>query len=104
LNSSFAVISGVFTKGGVFHRTPKFNIRGKQGKWTSSKYALPTNPVVYGEVALAIYALFTVYILWHTSMGRAIAPGMVYYAISYLFMASLSFTQSWQLHRAHPEA
>ncbi|MDD5369430.1 MAG: glycosyltransferase [Anaerolineaceae bacterium] len=104
LNSSFAVISGIFSKGGVFHRTPKFNLRGKKGQWASSKYALPTNPVVYGEVLLALYAAFTVIILWHTSMGKVIAPGMVYYAISYLFMASLSFTQSWQLHRSRSDS
>jgi cellulose synthase/poly-beta-1,6-N-acetylglucosamine synthase-like glycosyltransferase len=100
LNSSFAVISGIFKKGGEFNRTPKYNIKGKQGKWTQNKYALPTNPVVYGELALAVYALFSVSILWHSTMGKAIAPGMFYYAVSFLFMSILSFVQGFQLQRA----
>lgn len=99
LNSAFAVVSGIFTKGGVFIRTPKFNIRGKQGQWANHPYALPTNPVVYGELFLAFYALFTVLVLWKTDIGKAIAPGMIYYSISYMFMASMSFIQSYQMHR-----
>jgi cellulose synthase/poly-beta-1,6-N-acetylglucosamine synthase-like glycosyltransferase len=104
LNSAAAVISGIFTKGGVFNRTPKFNIRNPKDDWATNKYALPTNPVVWGELILGIYALFTVYALWNTTSGRAIAPGMIYYAISYLFVALMSFTQSWKLHRNHSEA
>ena len=104
LNSGFAVLSGIFTKGGVFTRTPKYNIRGKQGNWAKTKYALPVNPVVWGEVLIGLYALFTVYTLWHSTTGRAIAPGMIYYAASYLFMASLSFMQNWQLRREQAKA
>ncbi len=100
LNSGYAVLSGIFTNGGVFNRTPKFNIRGSQGNWARNKYALPTNPVVWGELLMGGYALFTVYFLWGTTLGKAIAPGMIYYAISYLFMATISFLQSWQMHRA----
>jgi cellulose synthase/poly-beta-1,6-N-acetylglucosamine synthase-like glycosyltransferase len=103
LNSAFAVMSGIFTKGGVFNRTPKFNIRDQKDDWATNKYALPTNPVVWGELILGIYALLTVYALWNTGPGRAIAPGMIYYAISYLFVAMMSFSQSWKLHQNHPE-
>ncbi len=99
LNSAFAVISGVFTKGGVFNRTPKFNIRNQKDNWVANKYALPTNPVVWGELILGLYALFTVYWLWDTLPGKAIAPGMIYYAVSYLFVAFMSFSQSWKLHQ-----
>jgi cellulose synthase/poly-beta-1,6-N-acetylglucosamine synthase-like glycosyltransferase len=99
LNSAFAVVSGIFTKGGVFNRTPKFNIRNQKDQWAANKYALPTNPVVWGELILGLYALFTVYWLWGTLPGRAIAPGMIYYAVSYLFVAFMSFSQSWKLHQ-----
>jgi hypothetical protein len=104
LNSAFAVISGVFTKGGVFNRTPKFNIRNQKDNWVANKYALPTNPVVWGELILGLYALFTVYWLWDTLPGRAIAPGMIYYAVSYLFVAFMSFSQSWKLHQHQSQA
>jgi cellulose synthase/poly-beta-1,6-N-acetylglucosamine synthase-like glycosyltransferase len=97
LNSSFAVLSGLFTKGGVFNRTPKFNIRGKSENWAGKQYALPTNPVVWGELFLGAYSLFTVYILWHSTMGKALIPGVFYYAISYFFIAFMSIGQSWQM-------
>ncbi len=96
LNSGFAVISGLFTKGGVFQRTPKFNIKGQKGTWTNNRYALSMNPVVFGEILLGFYAIFTVVVLWQSGMGKVIAPGMFYYAISYFFMAMISLIQSWQ--------
>jgi len=104
LNSGLAVLSGIFTKGGVFTRTPKYNIRGRQGNWAKTKYALSVNPIVWGEVLIGLYALFTVYTLWNTTTGRAIAPGMIYYAVSYLFMAALSLMQNWQLRREKSKA
>lgn len=99
LNSALAVLSGMVTKGGEFNRTPKFNIRSKKDNWAANKYALPTNPIVWGELFLGFYALFTVYALWNTAMGRAVAPGMFYYAISYIFVALMSFSQSLKYYR-----
>ncbi|MCL4560650.1 MAG: glycosyltransferase [Chloroflexi bacterium] len=99
LNEGFAVISGIFTKGGVFNRTPKFNLRGRQGNWTQNKYALPINPVVWGELALAGYALFTVLKLWDTTMGKVIVPGMAYYALSYIMIAGSSILQRLEMQR-----
>ena len=104
LNSAFAVFSGIFTKGGVFTRTPKYNIRNQKDKWTENRYALKTNPIVLGELLLGFYALITVMALWNTSTGRAIAPGMIYYGFSYLFVASMSLAQSWKLYRARRQA
>jgi cellulose synthase/poly-beta-1,6-N-acetylglucosamine synthase-like glycosyltransferase len=83
--------------------TPKFDIRNRKDDWVANRYALPTNPVVWGELILGLYALFTVYWLWGTLPGKAIAPGMIYYAISYLFVAFMSFSQSWKLRQHHSQ-
>jgi len=99
LNIGLAVLSGLYRKGGVFHRTPKFAIQGRGGSWKESKYALPRSGVVWGELVLAGYAIYSTVILLPTPEGRAIVPGLLLYAIGFLFVSGMSFVQSWQQQR-----
>lgn len=55
VNNSRAVLTGLWQNGGVFHRTPKYNLEGQQGTWGSKKYLLPKNLSFFIEAALAIY-------------------------------------------------
>ncbi len=55
VNNSRAVLTGLWQDGGVFHRTPKYNLEGQQGSWESKTYLLPKNLSFYIEAALAIY-------------------------------------------------
>lgn len=99
LNNSVAVVGALLRRGSVFRRTPKFDLRDRRGSWAGSVYALPRNPVVWGELALAGYALFTMAVLW-PQHGWAIVPWMMLYGAGYLFVAGLTLVQSWQRRRA----
>jgi cellulose synthase/poly-beta-1,6-N-acetylglucosamine synthase-like glycosyltransferase len=99
LNNTVAAVQALTGRGGTFQRTPKFNLRDREGNWATTVYALPRNPVVWGELLLAGYALTTVALLWDRH-GWAILPWMAIYAAGYLFVAGLSFVQGWQRHRA----
>jgi hypothetical protein len=100
LNTALAVISGLVKKGGKFERTPKFNLTGQTGSWLDKKYTLAYSPVVWGELFLAGYALFTMFALRNLEIGQAITPGMVLYAVSYLVIAGVSLFQNWKHQRA----
>lgn len=55
VNNSRAVLEGLFLDGGVFHRTPKYNIEGQQGSWVGKSYKLGRNLSFYIETFLALY-------------------------------------------------
>ncbi|NJN82434.1 MAG: glycosyltransferase [Caldilineaceae bacterium] len=59
LNNSIAVVQGLRGQGGQFLRTPKFHVESSGDQWQQSAYKLPIQPMVFGELALAIYALAT---------------------------------------------
>jgi cellulose synthase/poly-beta-1,6-N-acetylglucosamine synthase-like glycosyltransferase len=110
LNNSIAVIQGLLGHGGEFHRTPKFNLPERRaaqaaapgdrprGGWIGSAYALPHSPMVWGELALAVYALVTIIILWPT-FGLAVVPWMSIYVAGFAYVAGLSMIQTWQINR-----
>lgn len=65
LNNARAVIEAVLGVSNVFQRTPKFHIKARSDRWLGSRYALPLDGMVIGELALAIYAIATVALaLW----------------------------------------
>lgn len=100
LNNSVAAVEALTGRGTPFRRTPKFNLLDRQGSWADSAYALPRNPVVWGELALGAYALLTMVLLW-PHHGWAIVPWVLIYAAGYFFVAGVSLAQSWQRRRAH---
>jgi cellulose synthase/poly-beta-1,6-N-acetylglucosamine synthase-like glycosyltransferase len=55
VNNARAVMSGLFKDGGVFHRTPKYSIEGRQGEWSGKRYRLSKNLSFYLEALLALY-------------------------------------------------
>ncbi|MFQ5857406.1 MAG: cellulose synthase family protein [Anaerolineae bacterium] len=99
LSNSVAAVEGLTGRGGDFRRTPKFDLRGRQGTWAESVYALPRKRIVWGELALASYALLAIVFLW-PQHGWVILPWMLVYAAGYLFVAGISFAQGWQRARA----
>lgn len=99
LNNTVAAVEALTGRGTPFRRTPKFDLHDRADSWADSVYALPQNPVVWGELALAGYALLTMFLLW-PQHGWAIVPWMLVYAAGYLSVAGVSFAQSWQRRRA----
>lgn len=93
LNNTIAVLQGLFGKGGEFKRTPKFNLQNRQGSWIGSAYSLSHGTMVWGELALAAYALLTI-ILLVPAVGWEIGPWMMVYVAGYLYIAGLGLVQS----------
>jgi cellulose synthase/poly-beta-1,6-N-acetylglucosamine synthase-like glycosyltransferase len=109
LNTTLAVIEGLFGKGGVFIRTPKLNLQDtqKQAKPVDKAYIAPVSNLVWLEIILGLYALLTAAVL-EPSIGWGIVPWMMIYALGFFYVAGLSLIQtresnSKKLHNLAPE-
>ncbi|HEY9086998.1 MAG TPA: cellulose synthase family protein [Anaerolineaceae bacterium] len=98
LNCSLAAIDGFLHKGGVFERTPKFNVSNSAGKVMRKAYLLPTNPIIWAELGMAIYLLLTLYLLWPTP-GLMVAPWLLSTAAGYFLIAFMSIANHFRLAR-----
>lgn len=92
LNNSRAALAGLFgPERGEFSRTPKFAVRRAGERWEASRYALPDDRWVWGEAFLGLFACIAILIngdWWSYSVWLTI------YALSYLYVAGVSFWQS----------
>jgi cellulose synthase/poly-beta-1,6-N-acetylglucosamine synthase-like glycosyltransferase len=69
LNNTRAIIEALLGVNNVFKRTPKFRIEARNDRWLGSQYALPLDGTIFGELALALYAVVTVGIsLWQGNL------------------------------------
>ena len=66
------VWQGLRAWGGLMARTPKFQLEGRQGEWTQSRYRLTRDRAVAGEIFLSAYALVTAAVAWVTGNRGAI--------------------------------
>jgi cellulose synthase/poly-beta-1,6-N-acetylglucosamine synthase-like glycosyltransferase len=94
LSTSIAVLEGLMGKGGVFVRTPKLNLGNAPGRSEAIDHAYiqPISPLVWAEIALGLYALFTGIVL-AGYVGWGILPWMVIYTIGYFYIAGLNLIQ-----------
>ena len=95
LNTSLAVIEGLFGKGGVFIRTPKLNLQDtrKRGKSIDKAYLAPVSPLIWIEFILGIYALITGIVL-KPIIGWGIVPWMIIYMLGFFYVGGLSLIQN----------
>lgn len=95
LNTSLAVVEGLFGKGGVFIRTPKLNIQDarKRVKAVDKNYIAPVSPRIWIEFILGIYALITGIVL-APIIGWGIVPWMIIYMLGFFYVAGLSLIQN----------
>jgi cellulose synthase/poly-beta-1,6-N-acetylglucosamine synthase-like glycosyltransferase len=99
-NTSRAVWQGLTRWGGVFARTPKFQLEGRQGRWTDSVYRLRPDWTVIGEVVLALYAAAGIAIAAMRGSYGAI-PFLAIYAGGFGLVAALGLGQ-WLIRRPAP--
>jgi len=94
LSTTIAVVEGLFSKGGAFIRTPKLNLdnKGKQRQKIDHAYVAPLSSMVWVEIALGIYALFTGIVLSHY-IGWGIVPWMIIYMLGFFYIAGLNLIQ-----------
>ncbi|MGE5464738.1 MAG: cellulose synthase family protein [Syntrophothermus sp.] len=96
LNTTVAVLEGLFGKGGVvFIRTPKLNLQDthKRNKPFDKAYIVPISPLVWVEFLLGIYALITGIVLTPV-IGWGIVPWMVIYTLGFFYIGGLSLIQN----------
>lgn len=95
LSTSIAVVQGLIGKGeGVFTRTPKLNLRNRHAgsKPIDADYLPPISPLVWGELALGLYAALTIRMLY-PYLGWGIIPWMMIYMLGYFYIAGLNLIQ-----------
>ena len=94
LSTTIAVLEGLFSKGGAFIRTPKLNLdnKRKQKQKIDHGYVAPLSSLVWVEIALGIYAMFTGIVLAHY-IGWGIIPWMVIYTLGFFYIAGLNLIQ-----------
>jgi cellulose synthase/poly-beta-1,6-N-acetylglucosamine synthase-like glycosyltransferase len=106
LSTSIAVLEGLMGKGGVFVRTPKLNLGNAPGQNQAIDHAYipPISPLVWGEIGLGLYALFTGIVL-AGPVGWGIVPWMVIYTIGFFYIAGLNLIQhAPQLNRQRAQS
>jgi hypothetical protein len=87
-----AVLRGLTRWGGTFARTPKFQLEGQAGHWTTSSYRLQVDGGTIGEISLALYALITAGAALAT--GRyGILPFALLYAAGYCTVVWMELAQ-----------
>lgn len=91
-STSRAVWEGLTQWGGVFRRTPKFHLEGKQGRWADSTYRLMPDRLVVGELALMLYAVAALVAAWLHGRYGAI-PVLLLFVVGYGLVAGLSLAQ-----------
>lgn len=99
LNNTLAVLDGLFHKEmGTFTRTPKFNVTGNNQDWAGSAYVVHVSPLVWAEIGLGLYALFSMLILIPHE-GWGVIPWLMVYMAGYWFISIFNLWQHWQTIR-----
>ena len=94
LSTTIAVLEGLFSKGGAFIRTPKLNLTNgaRQAQKIDRAYIAPLSTMVWVEIALGLYAMFTGIVL-APYIGWGIIPWMVIYMLGFFYIAGLNLIQ-----------
>lgn len=81
----------------VFQRTAKFGIRQENQRWENQQYQLRLNPIVYPEIALGVYGLFSSWLAWQTgSWGILIFAFM--FGLGLILVASVTISQGVRIY------
>src|SRR5258708_3966647 len=89
-----AVIEALLGKKSKFSRTPKFNIKGKQGTFAKKSYWNKAVWMPYAEVLLGLYfSLPIVYAFWNENY--ATVPFLLLFVWGYLYPGCMSLGQTY---------
>lgn len=65
-SNTLALLDGLTHWGGPFHRTPKFHLQARTGRWRYTHYGLKPDRSTLGEMLLGLYALASA---WQALLG-----------------------------------
>jgi len=95
VNNSRAVLEGLLLDGGVFHRTPKYNLEGQRGGWKDKSYTLSRNLSFYIETFLALYFVVCFALAVQFEMWLSI-PFLYLFLHGYTHMFLLAVLPRWR--------
>jgi cellulose synthase/poly-beta-1,6-N-acetylglucosamine synthase-like glycosyltransferase len=95
LSNTKAIYDEMRGKNHEFGRTPKFRLERRRDDWKRSRYALPLDRMVLGEMLSALYALLGVVIAWQQGNYFAV-PFLMLYVLGFSYVSSLTV-----FHSAH---
>ncbi len=90
VSNASAALAGLATRGGVFHRTPKYAVTERGGQWLGKRYRALVRPAVLFEGLLALY--FAVSVVWAAQSGMWLSLPFLYLFLqgyAYMFLLSL---------------
>lgn len=95
VNNSRAVFEAILGVRSAFKRTPKFAVTHAGKEWHTSAYALPSDPTVWAEMILSLYAnALLVYSIFNGFWW--LLPWLSLYACGYTYISYLSIRQAWE--------
>ncbi len=98
LNTVRAALQIVLGKRNIFERTPKFGISNRKEDWLAKRYQLRLDPLVYYEIALGFFNLFTI-ALAAALHNWVITVYASMFAVGLFFTAGISIIQAVALQR-----
>ncbi|HKI04986.1 MAG TPA: glycosyltransferase [Thermoanaerobaculia bacterium] len=98
VNNARAVLSGLFHRGGTFHRTPKYRIEARGQDWAAKSYRAGTDGTRAVEALLACYFLGCTVYAAVSGMWMSI-PFLYLFVQGYGYMAVLSYLPAWRERR-----
>jgi cellulose synthase/poly-beta-1,6-N-acetylglucosamine synthase-like glycosyltransferase len=96
LNNTWAVLKALLGLRQGFLRTPKYAVRRTGDTWVNTVYAMGIDPLIWGELAMALYAIALV-LLRVVSWG--LAPWLLLYAAGFLYVAATGLLQALRRRR-----
>ena len=103
VNNARAVLSGLFQRGGTFHRTPKYRIERRGEDWLGKRYRPGRSLWGLAELVLALYFAGCLAYAVSERMWASL-PFLYLFVQGYLYMAALALTSSWSPPPAAPTA
>lgn len=97
VNNSRAVLAAVFGRAGEFHRTPKFHIDAKSGRWQRSRYAATVRADVTWELIFAIYMLLSLALSYE--IEPSFVPYFLLYTLAFVIVAAWGLWDRWSMQR-----
>ncbi|MBN1873805.1 MAG: glycosyltransferase [Anaerolineae bacterium] len=99
-SSTLAILDGLSHWGGTFKRTPKFQLKGKKGKWDHTDYRIKLDRALLGECLIGIYALLVMR-LSHQYQQTDLIPFSLIYLSSEILIIASTLHQATH-HKRHP--
>jgi cellulose synthase/poly-beta-1,6-N-acetylglucosamine synthase-like glycosyltransferase len=84
-NTTLGVLDGLLHWGGEFKRTPKFELRGRQGNWRTAQYRVTLDRALPGEILISVYALAAL-LLAHELQRTSLLPLSLIYLAGEMFI------------------